>query len=304
MGPTASGKTDLAVKLTQHLPCEIISVDSAMVYREMNIGTAKPGPEILALAPHRLLDIRDPSEAYSAGQFREDALREIENIIATGKIPLLVGGTMLYFHTLQNGIAALPQANQSIREMISRQAKTLGWPALHQHLEKIDPLAAKRIHPNDPQRIQRALEIYELTGKSLTALHEQSQANLPYSMINIALAPTDRNRLHLAIEQRFHNMLQQGLIEEVEKLFQRSDLSADLPAMRSVGYRQIWSYLNGDLNYEAMQERSIIATRQLAKRQLTWLRGWEKITWLASEDDKVLNKSLGFLEQLIPVTSC
>lgn len=304
MGPTAAGKTDLAIKLTQHLPCEIISVDSAMVYRGMNIGTAKPGPEILRLAPHRLLDIRDPSDAYSAGQFRTDALREITDILSAGKIPLLVGGTMLYFHALQTGLAELPPANNAIRAFILEQAKIHGWQTMHQRLQKIDPLAANRIHPNDPQRIQRALEIYELTGQSLTTLANQNHAqSLPYRMINLAIAPTDRSRLHTVIEQRFHIMLEQGFIAEVEKLFLRSDLTLDLPSIRSVGYRQIWSYLAGDLNYEAMKERSIIATRQLAKRQLTWLKSWRNTTWFASEDDKRLDKILNFLNS-VTVTPC
>ncbi len=298
MGPTAAGKTDLAVKLTQHLPLEIISVDSAMVYRGMDIGTAKPGPEILALAPHRLLDIRDPSEAYSAGQFHEDALQEITAILKKDKIPLLVGGTMLYFHSLQNGLAPLPRANLKIREFILEEAKIHGWYYLHQRLQKIDPVAATRIHPNDPQRIQRALEVHEMTGQSLTALIQQQQNQTsPYHFINLVVAPTDRNQLNSNIEQRFLLMLTQGVIPEVEKLFSRKDLTADLPAIRSVGYRQIWSYLSGDLSYEEMQERSIIATRQLAKRQLTWLRSWEDSHWYASEDEQRVEKILLFLKQ-------
>lgn len=297
MGPTASGKTDVAVKLTSQLPCEIISVDSAMVYRGMDIGTAKPDAEILKIAPHRLLDICDPGQAYSTGQFRIDALREIDDILASNKIPVLVGGTMLYFHNLQKGIAELPQANMDVREDILQQANLHGWHVLHQRLQKIDPFAAQRIHPNDPQRIQRALEVYAITGRSLTELTQQNDiATLPYEFINLAIAPTDRAQLHDNIEQRFHSMLQQGFVAEVEKLFRRGDLTADLPSLRAVGYRQIWHYLEDNLNYETMQERSIIATRQLAKRQFTWLRSWENITWFASEDSKRLEKILKFLD--------
>jgi tRNA dimethylallyltransferase len=288
MGPTASGKTALAVELVKHFPFEIVSVDSAMVYRGMDIGTAKPGAEILAIAPHRLLDIRDPSEAYSAGQFRTDALREIADIISHDRIPLLVGGTMLYFHVLQHGLAQLPQANQEIRQQISDEAEKYSWQVLHERLQKIDPVSAQRIHPNDPQRLQRALEIYELTGKTPTELHEENIASaLPYRFINIAIAPDDRAELHKKIEQRFDQMLQQGFIDEVKKLLQRGDLHPDLPALRAVGYRQAWDYLAGNLTYDQMRERAIIATRQLAKRQLTWLRSWENLHWLASTEEAI-----------------
>ncbi len=298
MGPTASGKTALAVELVKNLPCEIISVDSAMVYREMNIGTAKPGADVLKIAPHHLLDIRDPAENYSAGEFRADALHEIKNIIAQDKIPLLVGGTMLYFNVLQHGIAELPQADQEIRQQISDEAKQYGWQALHERLKKIDPISAQRIHPNDPQRLQRALEVYEISGKTLTALQlENPKNNLPYNIINIAIAPTDRAELHQKIAERFDIMLQQGFIAEVEKLFKRNYLSADLPSMRSVGYRQIWDYLAGKLTHEEMRERAIIATRQLAKRQLTWLRSWENLNWLASEDSDNLLKIVGWIRR-------
>lgn len=301
MGPTASGKTDIAVQLVSQLPCEIISVDSAMVYRGMDIGTAKPGADILKIAPHRLLDIRDPSDAYSTGQFRTDALHEIDDVLSKHKTPLLVGGTMLYFNTLQKGIAELPQANATVREYILQEANTHGWKVLHQRLQKIDPIAAQRIHPNDPQRIQRALEVYEITGQSLTALYQQNNhVSLPYHVVNIALAPTDRSLLHRNIEQRFGLMLQQGFVNEVEKLFSRHELTPDLPALRAVGYRQVWNYLAGILTYEAMQEQSIIATRQLAKRQLTWLRSWEKVNWFASEDDTRLDKILSFLDKVTP----
>lgn len=278
MGPTASGKTDAAITLTQELPCDIVSVDSAMVYRSMDIGTAKPSMDVLAAAPHRLLDIRNPNETYSAGEFREDAIREIDSIIAKQRIPLLVGGTMLYFHVLQNGIAELPQANSNIREKISNEAQHIGWTKLHERLQQIDPVSAKRIHPNDPQRLQRALEIYELTGKTLTEFwQETTERSLPYQFINIALSTPDRSLLHQKIELRFKAMLKQGFIEEVEQLAKYYDLNCDLPSMRSVGYRQVWDYLQGTLSYNEMEERGIIATRQLAKRQLTWLRSWKNL---------------------------
>lgn len=299
MGPTCSGKTDLAIQLTQKIPCEIVSVDSAMIYREMNIGTAKPNAETLAIAPHRLIDIRDPAETYSAGQFRADALREIENIIANQKIPLLVGGTMLYFNALQNGIADLPSANPAIREQLAAEIKRFGLQHLHERLQKVDPTAATRIHPNDPQRIQRALEVYEVSGKTLTAFLQEQSQTLPYSVINIAIAPTDRQQLHHHIAQRFEQMLQQGFIEEVEQLFRRGDLHPDLPSIRAVGYRQAWDYLAGHLTYDAMVERSIIATRQLAKRQFTWLRSWKDLAWLASEDVDKVTKLLAMLRSCL-----
>jgi tRNA dimethylallyltransferase len=297
MGPTASGKTALAVELVQHLPCEIISVDSAMIYREMNIGTAKPSAEILKIAPHRLLNICDPAENYSAGQFRRDALREIEDIVARGKIPLLVGGTMLYFHVLQHGIAKLPPANQKIRQQILNDAEQYSWQTLHDRLQKIDPVAAQRIHPNDPQRLQRALEVYELSGKTLTELQNgNTKDKLPYNVINIAIAPNDRHILHQKIAERFDDMLQKGFIAEVEKLFARGDLHPNLPSMRSVGYRQAWDYLAGKLTYEEMHARAIIATRQLAKRQLTWLRSWKDVYTIDSEDPNCLKKILTILK--------
>lgn len=293
MGPTASGKTALAIQLTQQLPCDIISVDSALVYRGLDIGTAKPDAETLRLAPHRLLGIRDPSEAYSVGQFRTDALREIADITAHDRIPLLVGGTMLYFRALQKGLAELPQADQKIRARLSHDAETLGLQALHHRLQNIDPVAAARIHPNDPQRIQRALEVYELTGQTLTALCEKSADELlHYKIINIALAPQDRQVLHNNIALRFQQMLEQGFVAEVEKLYKRGDLNPDLPALRAVGYRQVWDYLAGKYSYDDMRDRAIIATRQLAKRQLTWLRSWENIHWIDSEDPQRLERIL------------
>jgi len=294
MGPTASGKTQLAVQLVQHLPFEIISVDSAMVYRGMDIGTAKPGPDILKIAPHRLLDIRDPAEVYSAAQFRDDAVREIEDIIAHGKIPLLVGGTMMYFRALQKGLSDLPSANPIVRAKLSAEALQHGWPALHERLIKVDPVASKRIHPHDSQRIQRALEVYELTGKSLTAWQQEGSPTLSsYQIYNLVVSPRDRSVLHDRIAERFSCMLDEGFVNEVRRLFDRGDLNLEMPAIRSVGYRQVWEYFLGKLTYEEMREKSIIATRQLAKRQLTWLRHWpEPVQWLDSQAEDLFEQAV------------
>ena len=284
MGPTASGKTHLAIELTQHLPCDIISVDSAMVYRGMDIGTAKPTQAELTIAPHRLIDIADPADPYSAGQFYIDAKREIEQILSKGRIPLLVGGTMLYFRALQCGLSPLPTADATIRQQIVKEAESIGWPALHQRLSHVDPTAAANISPQDAQRIQRALEIYQLTGYSRTDLYQQTKIQpLPYRMIHLGLISEDRVYLAQKIAARFQHMLQQGFIEEVAHLKNRGDLHPDMPSMRAVGYRQIWDYLEGHLTAHDMQERAIIATRQLAKRQMTWLRSWTEITFLAAE---------------------
>ncbi len=284
MGPTASGKTQLAVQLVQHFPFEIISVDSAMVYRGMDIGTAKPAPEILAIAPHRLINIREPQDPYSAAEFRQDALREIAAIQKKGKIPLLVGGTMLYFRTLQQGIAKMPSADTELRSTLSREGVMLGWPALHQRLALIDPQAAQRIHPQDSQRIQRALEVHALTGKTLTAWHDNQEKNgLDQTIHYLVVAPNDRAVLHERIRQRFLQMLASGLIDEVKALFSRDNLTLSTPAIRSVGYRQVWEYLQGKLTFDEMREKAIIATRQLAKRQLTWLRTWPDVVWFDSE---------------------
>lgn len=281
MGPTASGKTPLAIELVQQFPFEIISVDSAMIYREMNIGTAKPTLAELKVAPHHLIDIRDPVESYSAGEFRRDTLQLIADIIARGKIPLLVGGTMLYFRVLQQGIANLPQADADVRQQIEQRALIHGWEKLHQELLLIDPKAAERIHPNDSQRIQRALEVFYLTDKTMTAWQAESTDPLSqYDVHAFALAPADRAILHARIATRFQQMIAQGFIEEVEQLFKRKDLHENLPAIRSVGYRQVWHYLQGKDDKTTMTEKAIAATRQLAKRQLTWLRSWEGLTWL------------------------
>ena len=296
MGPTASGKTALAVELYRQLPVEIISVDSALIYRGMDIGTAKPTKEELIETPHRLIDIRDPLAAYSAADFRRDALNEMEKIVAKGKIPLLVGGTMLYFKALLEGLSPLPSADMVIRAKIEQQAAELGWGVLHQELQKIDPVSAARIHPNDPQRLSRALEVFYLSGKSLTELTQVSGEVLPYNVHQFAIAPASRELLHQRIEQRFHNMINAGFEDEVRRLQQRGDLHLDLPSMRCVGYRQMWSYLSGEINYDEMLYRGICATRQLAKRQMTWLKGWADVTWLASDD---LAKSLKTVTQAI-----
>ena len=278
MGPTASGKTRLAIELARYLPCEIICVDSAVVYRGMDIGTAKPSPEELSKVPHHLIDIRDPVEHYSVANFRADALYKISDILSRSKIPLLVGGTMLYFKVLQFGLSRMPSANKQIREALSKEALKIGWPAMHDRLAKIDPLAAERIHPHDTQRIQRALEVFELTGKTVTELHFLDQIKpLPYRVINLAMIPSDRSLLRKKIIERFHDMLERGFIEEVRILFERGDLHRDLPSMRAVGYRQVWDYLAGDITFDEMRERAIIATSQLAKRQITWLRRWPNL---------------------------
>lgn len=284
MGPTASGKTPLAIELVQRYPFEIISVDSAMVYRGMNIGTAKPTADVLQLAPHRLIDLIDPSETYSAGQFCTDALREIESIHANHKIPLLVGGTMMYFRALQNGLAPLPKADAAIREVLQSRADQQGWATLHQELSQIDPVAAARINPNDSQRIQRALEVFQLTGKTMSAWQAEHTTPLAsVNIINVALMPNDRAFLHERIAQRFDAMLADGFIDEVQQLYLRGNLHPDLPSIRSVGYRQAWDYLAGITSYDEMRDQAIAATRQLAKRQMTWLRSWGALISLPAE---------------------
>lgn len=279
LGPTASGKSDLAMKLTSHLPVELVSVDSALVYRDMNIGTAKPDAEILRQYPHHLVDIRNPDQVYSAADFRSEVLTLMSAISERGNIPLLVGGTMLYFKVLIEGIASMPAADSAIREKIAREAKTGGWQKVHQRLAEVDPESAARIHPNDPQRLQRALEIWELTGESMTQLHKKQQdlVSLPFSVCQLAIIPSDRADLHRIIAARFEQMIKDGFIEEVEHLREKYDLNAELPSIKSVGYRQVWQYLEGEVDRKAMQERAIIATRQLAKRQFTWLRGWSNL---------------------------
>ncbi|MCE0559191.1 tRNA (adenosine(37)-N6)-dimethylallyltransferase MiaA [Motilimonas sp. E26] len=280
MGPTASGKTDLAIEIAQRMPCDVISVDSALIYRGMDIGTAKPTAEELAKAPHQLIDILDPSESYSAADFRRDALALMEQSISKGRTPLLVGGTMLYFKALLEGLSPLPEADTAIRAEIEQQAETLGWQALHDELMAIDPVAANRIHPNDPQRLSRALEVYRLTGKTLTELTKTKAPPLPYQVHQFALMSDDRQTLHQRIEQRYMKMLEAGFEDEVRALYARGDLHIELPSMRSVGYRQMWQYLAGELSHQEMVYRGVVATRQLAKRQITWLRGWSDLITL------------------------
>lgn len=285
MGPTASGKTDLAIALRQELPVEVISVDSALIYKGMDIGTAKPSKAELALAPHRLIDILDPAESYSAMNFHSDALREMAEITAQGKIPLLVGGTMLYYKALLEGLSPLPSADPTIRAEIEARAEQHGWAALHQELANIDPVAGARINPNDSQRINRALEVFYITGKTMTELTAQQGEALPYNILQFAIAPEDRAVLHQRIEQRFHKMIDLGFEEEVKRLFLREDLHINLPSIRCVGYRQMWEYLQGDISLDEAIFKGICATRQLAKRQITWLRGWQgELTWLDSLD--------------------
>ncbi len=294
MGPTASGKTSLAVELVRRQPCEIISVDSAQIYRGMDVGTGKPDAETLALAPHRLIDIRDPAQPYSAAEFRRDAIEHIQQILQAQRIPLLVGGTMLYFKVLRDGLAAMPVADPDVRRGIESLATAQGWEAVHACLAEVDPESAARIHPNDPQRLQRALEIYRVSGRTMTELHRnqylegQQEAELPFTLHFLAISPEHRHELHENIARRFHQMLSSGFVEEVESLRKRGDLDVSLPSIRSVGYRQVWDYLGGEIPYDTMVERGIIATRQLAKRQITWLRSWDNLQRLGSDQEKSL----------------
>ncbi|SQI43523.1 tRNA dimethylallyltransferase [Leminorella richardii] len=283
MGPTASGKTALATELYRNLPVEVISVDSALIYRGMDIGTAKPTPQELHKTPHRLVDILDPSESYSAADFRRDALREMADIVAAGRIPLLVGGTMLYYKALLEGLSPLPTADAAVRSRIESEAAELGWAVLHARLREIDPTAAARIHQNDPQRLSRALEVFYISGKTLTELTKTAGEALPYRVHQFAIAPESRELLHQRIEARFHQMMAAGFEDEVRRLMARGDLHPDLPSIRCVGYRQMWMYLQGEIDREEAVYRGICATRQLAKRQMTWLRGWPEVEWLDSE---------------------
>lgn len=297
MGPTASGKTDLAMKLYDQLPCEIVSVDSAMIYRGMNIGTAKPDAELLSKYPHRLIDIRDPDEAYSAAEFRHDALALIEEIRAAGKIPLLTGGTMLYFHALKNGLASLPKADSAVRERILNQAQAEGWDAIHRRLAEVDPESAARLNPNDSQRLQRALEVYEVSGRTMTELWAEQEAQKPdFKIIPMAVMPTERSELHDRIAQRFDIMLDQGFVDEVKTLWDRGDLNLQMPSVRCVGYRQVWEYFAGTWDYDTMKFKGVVATRQLAKRQVTWLRSWENLAWMDTHDPKLLSNALKLIE--------
>jgi len=277
MGPTASGKTNAAVYLKQHLPVELISVDSALVFKDMNIGTAKPEPAVLKQAPHFLVDIIPPTSAYSAANFREDALALMHEITARGNIPVLVGGTMLYFKSLVSGLSGLPEADATMRAQIDTEAAAIGWPGMHAKLAQIDPETAARLMPNDMQRIQRALEVYAIAGETMTQLHAKQQAQtLPYRVLKVALIPSDRSVLHARIAIRFQQMLNDGLVEEVRVLLEKyPTLTMDSTSMRCVGYRQVLEYMQGQYSLEELCDRGIFATRQLAKRQLTWLRGMD-----------------------------
>lgn len=309
MGPTASGKTELAMYLADHYPCELVSVDSALIYRGMDIGTAKPDRDTLMRYPHHLVDILDPGESYSAARFRTDALELINDIVARGRIPLLVGGTMLYFRALTEGLASMPAADPLVRRDIERLAASGGWEGVHARLAVVDPEAAQRIHPNDPQRLQRALEVYMLTGISLSEWHRRQSmekavgkgsgnAFLPYTMHYLSIAPLERRVLHERIASRFQEMMREGFLEEVESLHARADLNPALPSVRAVGYRQLWDYLDGKLSLDDSVERGIIATRQLAKRQMTWLRGWKaEIDWFDSLDPNRFDQALKRLER-------
>ncbi len=292
MGPTASGKTALAVHLAAHFPVDLVSVDSALVYRGMDIGTAKPDADTLARAPHRLLDIRDPTETYSAAAFRADALQAMAEIAASGRVPLLVGGTMLYFRALLQGLDDLPRADVAVRAELDAAARARGWPALHAELAAVDPATAARLAPNDAQRIGRALEIFRLSGQPMSLQLAQASSRLPYDVLQLALIPSDRSVLHRRIAERFDAMLADGLLDEVTRLRAQHALNPDLPAMRAVGYRQAWAYLEGAIDETALREQGIAATRQLAKRQLTWLRSWPDAVTLDCLADDVTQQAV------------
>ncbi|AXQ98953.1 tRNA (adenosine(37)-N6)-dimethylallyltransferase MiaA [Pseudoalteromonas piscicida] len=292
MGPTAAGKTALAIELCQALNTEIISVDSALVYKGMDIGTAKPSAQEQAMAPHHLIDIIDPAQSYSVAEFRADAIKLIDDFHQRGKVPILVGGTMMYFKGLIEGLSPLPEADTEVRAILEREADQMGWPALHQQLKNIDPEAAAKISENDSQRINRALEVYRISGKTMTQLQQSKQDALPYQFHQFAIAPSDRKALHERIEKRFKIMLDEGFKNEVLALYQRKDLHPDLPSIRCVGYRQMWEYLAGECDYNEMVFKGVAATRQLAKRQLTWLRGWQDVTWLDTDGQENLQRVL------------
>jgi len=300
MGPTASGKTGLAIDLCEQFPLDIISVDSALVYREMDIGTAKPDAETLKKAPHRLINILDPSEIYSAAEFREDALHEMASITAAGRVPLLVGGTMLYFRALEHGLSELPAADSEVRQRLETQAQEIGWPAMHEILRQKDPKAASRIHPNDPQRIQRALEVIDISGQAMSELQAKTAGRkLEYRLHKIIVSPEPRSLLHERIEKRFDLMMQAGFVDEMKSLHSRSDLNVDLPSMRAVGYRQAWDWLEGNCTSEQMRERVLAATRQLAKRQLTWLRRERGSLWYDLQSDTARAEVFGTLREFL-----
>ncbi|TMM45614.1 tRNA (adenosine(37)-N6)-dimethylallyltransferase MiaA [Colwellia ponticola] len=296
MGPTASGKTALAMALQDALPCDIVSVDSALIYRDMDIGTAKPTAAELVNYPHKLINLRDASESYSAADFCHDALAQIAEIRSKNRIPLLVGGTMMYFKSLIEGISPLPTANADIRKAIESEALVKGWQAMHDQLAEIDPVSAERIHPNDPQRLTRALEVYRLTNNTLTQLTQIKGARLEGNILQLAITPKERSTLHDRIAQRYEQMIALGFEQEVMKLKSRGDLHTDLPSIRCVGYRQMWQYLDGEYDYDEMIFRGICATRQLAKRQLTWLRNWPNLHWLITDDATNLAQVLSLLD--------
>jgi tRNA dimethylallyltransferase len=299
MGPTAAGKTDLAVELVQQRACEIISVDSAQIYQGMNIGSAKPDAQTLAAAPHHLIDICDPLEAYSAARFRTDALALMAQITARGKVPLLVGGTMMYYKALMDGLAQLPVSEPVIRGQLEQEICDHGLAAMHARLCEIDPVAGARINAADPQRITRAMEVFLLSGETLTThWSRQQKQQLPYQVTSIGVWPPDRALLHQRIEQRYELMLQQGFKAEVESLMARGDLHLDLPSMRCVGYRQMWQHLTGEYDDATMQYKGIVATRQLAKRQLTWLRSWPELRMFDSLDTKLAFKVLQLFDRI------
>jgi tRNA dimethylallyltransferase len=285
LGPTASGKSQLALALAERLPIEIVSMDSAQVYRGLDIGTAKPSADARLRVPHHLIDVLDPDRAYSTGRWRNDALSAIKNILAAGKLPLIVGGTMLYYRALAGGLDVLPQADAEVRSAIDAEAAERGWPALHAELSRVDPQSARRIAPGDTQRIQRALEVWRLTGKPLSTLQGMARAALPFSLKAFALVPAERARLHEDIARRFDAMLKAGLVDELKALRERYRLTAGMPSMRAVGYRQVWQYLDGELDQAAMREQAIAATRQLAKRQLTWLRSFREMEAVSDDAD-------------------
>ena len=304
MGPTASGKSELAIEMHKELGCEIVSVDSVLVYRGLNIGTAKPTAEELQMIPHHLIDLCEPDQPYSVSQFCEDAKAHIDKIILKGKVPLLVGGTMLYFRALRDGLADLPSAEQDVRAQIHDEASATSWQAMHEKLAIIDPESAARIKIGDSQRIQRALEVYQISGKTLSQhFKEQSIQPLSHPILNLAISPVDRESMREKIALRFELMLEQGLVDEVKNLYQYKGLSDDLPAMRSVGYRQVCQYLDEKMDYQLMKEKAITATRQLAKRQMTWLRQWPDLHWLETDDSQNVYKIKQHIEDLMRLHS-
>ncbi|MGB1197918.1 MAG: tRNA (adenosine(37)-N6)-dimethylallyltransferase MiaA [Thalassotalea sp.] len=298
MGPTASGKTALAMALFDAIESDIISVDSALVYRDMDIGTAKPTAEELAQYPHRLINMKDASESYSAAEFCQDALSEIAEIRAQNRVPILVGGTMMYFKSLIEGISPLPEADPEVRKKIEAEAAVNGWEHLHQQLLTIDPESGERIHKNDPQRITRALEVYRISGKTMTELTQIKGPRLSGDILQFAIAPKERADLHARIALRFEQMIAQGFEQEVDRLRMRDDLHTNLPSIRCVGYRQMWQHLDGDYDHDEMIFKGVCATRQLAKRQLTWLRNWPEIQWLDMENENNLQQIITALSKL------